>query len=329
MIAQLSNDYIRTRPAKVWTRLVSYGLEGRPVTTRGRYINPLVFAFHRAAASAPQLREIKKPIFILGSGRSGTTVLGLVLSMHRDVGFLNEPKALWHMINAHEDVIGNYSEGEARYRLGSVDATSFAVTTARRLYGAYLLLAGARRVVDKYPELVFRVDFVRSLFPDAKFVLLVRNGWDTALSIQQWSRVHRKEVNGTVHDWWGVNRKKWKLMCKELVPSEPLLASAAREIEILTSEADMGAVEWILTMNEGLRVARRYPDDVKLLRLEDLLQKPRDFLADVATFCELAPDEVLLAYSARTLRPGQRYSPYPMASSIQPSFEAVMRELNY
>jgi hypothetical protein len=41
------------------------------------------------------------------------------------------------------------------------------------MYGAYLALTGTTRVIDKYPELVFRVDFVRALFPEAKFLLIV------------------------------------------------------------------------------------------------------------------------------------------------------------
>ena len=46
MIAQLNSHYIKTRPTKALTRLVSYAFfEGRPATTKGRWINPLVFSF--------------------------------------------------------------------------------------------------------------------------------------------------------------------------------------------------------------------------------------------------------------------------------------------
>ncbi len=99
MPAQLDSLYIRTRPTKAVSRLISYALfEGRPLTTRGRWINPLVFALSGTLKTLPQIKKVKKPIFIIGMGRSGTTILGVVMSMHRDVGFLNEPKALWHSI---------------------------------------------------------------------------------------------------------------------------------------------------------------------------------------------------------------------------------------
>jgi hypothetical protein len=309
--------------------LVSYALEGRPLTTRGRSINPLVFAFHGVAAKLPQLRAVTKPIFILGSGRSGTTILGVVLSMHRDVGFLNEPKALWHVIEPHEDVVGNYTKAHARYRFGAEDATPSMASAARRMYGAYLLLAGARRVVDKYPELVFRVGLVRKLFPDARFLLLTRNGWDTAASIQQWSKAHGKRIDGEVHDWWGVNRRKWRLMCAELVPSEPLLAPWAARIEALGSELDMAAVEWIVTMSEGIRAMQKFPDDVKLVRLEDLQREPRRVLTEAAAFCELEHDDVFLEFGARTLRAGRPSARFCMDPAIRCAFDTVMSQLGY
>ncbi len=177
MIAQLDPLYIQMRPWKLWSRLVSYCLfEGRPLTTRGRWVNPLVFSLFAIEKRLPQIKRVEKPVFILGTGRSGTTILGMVLSMHREVGFLNEPKALWHAIHPGEDLIGSYALGAANYRLAADEATPKRILYAHRLFGAYLATSLARRVVDKYPELIFRVPFVKAIFPDAKFLFLVRNG---------------------------------------------------------------------------------------------------------------------------------------------------------
>jgi hypothetical protein len=176
MIAQLDKDYIYTRPFKTITRLTSYSLyEGRPATTKGRWINPFVFAQLKIFSQLPQLKKVVSPIFILGTGRSGSTVLGILLSMHKDVGFLNEPKAMWHLIYPFEDVIGSYSLGSASYRLMADDAADEQCRVGHRIYGAYLAATGSKRVVDKYPELIFRVPFVKRIFPDAKFIFLVRN----------------------------------------------------------------------------------------------------------------------------------------------------------
>ena len=96
MVAQIDSNFIRLSWKKAYTRYLSYAFyEGRPLTTKGRWINPLIFFLYRVQQYSPFVRKVKQPIFILGTGRSGTTILGVTLAMHRAVGFLNEPKALW------------------------------------------------------------------------------------------------------------------------------------------------------------------------------------------------------------------------------------------
>ena len=244
MIAQINPLYIKTRPTKVLTRLMSYAFfEGRPVTTKGRWINPLVFSIlKRVAANNSKYKPVKKPIFILGTGRSGTTILGIVLSMHRDVGYLNEPKAMWHLIHPHEDIIGNYSQNHAKYRLTAEDATDDMRQCATQMFGAYLTTTRSERLVDKYPELIFRTDFVRALFPDARFVFLVRNGWDTCHSIATWSKRLGVHINGEKHDWWGVEDRKWHLLVEQLVKTDPALSEIANEVKHFERHLDRAAV---------------------------------------------------------------------------------------
>jgi hypothetical protein len=330
MIAQLDPLYIRTRPWKLWTRLVSYALfEGRPLTTRGRWINPLLFAQFAVGKRLPAVRRVEKPVFILGTGRSGTTVLGVVLSLHRDVGFLNEPKALWHAIHPGEDLIGSYSRGPARYRMGRADADQEVVRSAHRLFGAYLALAGARRVVDKYPEMIFRVPFVKAIFPDARFLFLVRNGWDTCHSIEGWSQRLGKQARSEIHDWWGANRRKWDLLLEQIVPEHPDLLTHRDAMRGWTRQADMAAVEWIVTMREGRRVMREYPGDVMQVTYEALCRDPRPAMEQIGEFAGLERDETLLRYAESVLRPARPRSPVALAPVIERTFLDTMRELGY
>ena len=231
MIAQLDNHYLQIRPWKVYSRLISYALfEGRPATTKGRWINPIVFAHLRVEQAIPTLKKVIKPLFIVGTGRSGSTVLGIILSMHRDVGFLNEPKALWHSVFKDEDVIGSYSRRPARYRLLGEDVTPIIIRNAERLFGAYLAITNSRRIVDKYPEIVFRIPFVKNIFPDAKFIFLVRDGWDTCKSIMDWSISKGSQLSSKREDWWGVNNRKWRLMVEELVETAPYFSRIKNKI---------------------------------------------------------------------------------------------------
>jgi hypothetical protein len=304
--------------------------EGRPLTTRGRWINPIVFGHFAIEKRLPQLKPVDRPVFILGTGRSGTTVLGMVLSMHREVGFLNEPKALWHAVHAGEDLIGNYCNDEARYRLGAEDAIAEVRRNAHRLFGAYLASTFSRRLVNKYPELIFRVPFVQAIFPDAKFICVVRNGWDTIQSIEEWQgwvRQHRADAS---HDWWGHNRRKWRLLVEQVLPEHPDLAPLAASMRDWTSHSAMAAVEWIVTMREGLSLLRQYPDVVLRVDYERLCVEPRQVLETIAGFLGLAPDDdAFLQYGVQTLRPVKPRPPCPIPDVLNDSFNQIMRLLGY
>jgi len=330
MIAQLDLDYVRTRPGKALTRLTGYALfEGRPATTKGRWFNPVVFGWLGLWRRLPALGPVDRPVFIVGTGRSGTTALGVVLSMHPEIGFLNEPKAVWHLLHGGEDLIGSYTSAPARYRLEASDATAGVRQDAQRMFGAFLRLTGARRLLDKYPELLFRIPFVRAIFPDARFLLLVRNGWDTCRSIEAWSEREGEERDGVTHDWWGVGRRKW-LLLQELVRAEPLLVAQAAELAQLTDHRQMAAVEWVVAMQEGLRQEAADPARVLRVRYEDLAAPdPIPALQTVLRFCELPDDGRLFDYARRTLVPARSAEPLPLGRAISPAFQHTMAALGY
>ncbi len=330
MIAQLDRDYIRTRPTKALTRLTGYALfEGRPATTKGQWFNPAVFGLLDLWRRLPALGPVDRPVFIVGTGRSGTTALGVVLSMHPEVGFLNEPKALWHRVHPGEDLIGSYSRGPAHYRLGAEEVTEQVRRDAHRMFGAYLGLTGARRLIDKYPELLFRIPFVRAIFPDARFLLLVRNGWDTCRSIEEWSRRLGGDRDGVSHDWWGVDRRKWRLL-QELVATEPLLAAHAEELARVTDHREMAAVEWVVAMQEGRRQLAADPARVLRVRYEDLASAdPVPALREVLRFCELPEDARLFDYARRVLLPARSAPPVALGPALAPAFRQTLAALGY
>ncbi len=330
MVAQLDNLYIKTRPTKALSRLISYAIfEGRPLTTKGQWINPLIFKFFAIAQGLPQLKKVEKPIFIIGTGRSGTTILGVVLSLHKQVGFLNEPKALWHAIYPKEDLIGSYSQGDTRYRLETGDANDLATHTAHRLFGTYLTAVASSRLVDKYPELIFRVPFVRQIFPDAKFIFLVRNGWDTCLSIDGWSKRLGSNVKDDTHDWWGLNNRKWHLLIEQIAANNLALQNNIVAIKGYSNHIDMATVEWILTMQEGLKLMEQFSECVYLLKYEELVARPKNVLEKLLDFCELPHDDKMFDYASKTFTSRQNNQVFALPSEITPLFEQTMTALGY
>lgn len=330
MIAQLDKDYIKTRPTKTISRLISYGIfEGRPLTTSGRWINKIVFANLWLLKKLPQIKKVKQPIFIVGTGRSGTTILGLLLSIHPKLGYLNEPKAMWNSIFPMEDIIGSYASKPGNYRLSEKDATVETIKNAHKIFAGYLSSICTSRVVDKYPELIFRIPFVKKIFPDAKFIFLQRNPWDTCNSIDSWSKRKGVTEKGDVEDWWGVNDQKWKIMVSELIAEDPLLSADKLEISNFTDHKSRALVEWYLVMQEGLKMLKLYKDDILSVKYEDLVDNSDVQLQRIINFCNLHSDFKTLDYAKKIISPAQPTKEFSVPKSLRSPLLEIMKELGY
>ncbi|MBV1867940.1 MAG: sulfotransferase [Marinosulfonomonas sp.] len=326
MIAQIDAKFAKARPSKIWSRLLGYALfEGRPLTTRGRWINPLVFAGFRLWAALPFRDDPKQPIFILGVGRSGTTILGKILALHRDVGYLNEPKALWHSALGNDDLIGSYTALQGRYRLSPADLSKRGLRCLRRGYLAFLWMAGCRRVVDKYPELLFRSELLDGVFPDAHKIVLVRNGADICRSIERWSQTH----GDASADWWGLNDRKWTTLLNELILPDPQFADILPVFRNMTRHIDRAAIEWIVSMQEALRLKDSGTPNLYFIRYEDMLADPANVLSHLFDVCNLPQDPVALEYACDVLHQRAAGPATNLHPDIQPLFDATMRQLDY
>jgi hypothetical protein len=302
MVAQIDSIYRQAGIGRTARRLVSYVLfEGRPLTTQGRWWNPFVFTWLRTLAGVPGRGEVRRPVFITGLGRSGTTILGLLLSLNREVGFLNEPKAMWQVLDPRQDINGNYSTHSGRFRLHADDVDEKLRQRANRLYARYLRCVGARRVVDKYPELIFRLDYVQRIFPDALFIFIARNGCDAVHSVAQWSMREGVTRRGAREDWWGSNDCKWTYFREQLLHGDSRYAAVSR---IATPELDhvnRAALEWIVTMNEGMDHLDARSDAVVRVSYEDLTEAPVEIVRDLQRRCGLQVDPAVERYAQRAL----------------------------
>ncbi|MGA9533381.1 MAG: sulfotransferase, partial [Anaerolineales bacterium] len=318
--------YLRLAPMALWRRMVSHTLlEGRPLTTRGRWANPLILAQLRSATKIVPPRPVHQPIFILGSGRSGTTILGDLLGSHRQAAFLNEPKALWYVANPQDDVIGTYTTDRGCYRLTESQADGEIRRRIHSLYRYALGLCMASRIVDKYPEMIYRTDFLRALFTDPKFVIIVRNGWDTIRSIQDWSLRHRVDRDKGREDWWGANQRKWRLLKQEIVSQDPPLAGALAEAGERLSDESMAAVEWVSVMREASRL-RANGVPLQVVYYEKLTSQPAAVLSEICDHADLPDDPGLYEYARRAIRSRRRRSKPALPAALAALVDRTMEE---
>ncbi len=280
----------------------------------------MVFRNLRTAARRTGER-VDRPVFIVGMGRSGTTLLGQVLAAHPAIGFLNEPKAMWHCIRPDEDVIGSYAPiGTGRLYLDAGDAAPAVVERAHALFARYLRMSRSRRVVDKYPELIFRTGFVRAIFPDARFLIAIRSPGRVLPSVATWSDSHERDGA----NWWGLRDRKWEAIWREAVAGrEDNGDIAALDLGGETDDRVRAAVEWLVTARAGLELARRDPLSM-VVRYEDLVLHPRSTVARILGFCGLPGSPRTERYAEAVARPGSARGAQPEAASGLPGPIEVM-----
>lgn len=301
MIAQLNKEYILANPSKVFPRLLSYFFyEGRPATTKGRWFNPVTLLSLRSAAKTTAISKSENPVFITGTGRSGSTMLGLVLSIHPDVGFLNEPKALWHHANPNDDIIGSYSNGPADYIMKSAHALPEISNRVKAMYSSFLNRSGSSRIVDKFPEMIFRIEYLNTIFKNSKYIFLYRNPWETISSTALWSEKNAHTERS--ENWWGKNERKWKLLLEQVVPFDSSLAHHADLISELTSQHDKAAVEWVATMNYGIKMMQKFPDRILPVKYEHLCHNPIKVLSDICAFTDLDENASFLDFGKQVIQ---------------------------
>lgn len=111
-------------------------------------------------------RRIREPILIVGSPRSGTTMLGNLLSLHPDVAYWEEPRSIWCLGHAWRD----------HDRLVASDLTPGIASGIDHRFARFLEATGRSRFAEKTPSNTLRLPFIQALYPDARIIHLVRDG---------------------------------------------------------------------------------------------------------------------------------------------------------
>lgn len=218
-------------------------------------------------------------VFVVGAGRSGTTLLRSMLDSHPEVAIPGESHFVATMarLRWRYDRPGHFAldrfladvAGHERFQrwdaheavLASVRRTAphDLADATRATYAAYAREQGARRYMDKTPDYVARMDLIAGLLPEARFVHLIRDGRAVAASL--------------LAQPWG--------------PDDPVVA----------------ARHWVSRVRKGRNSARRLgPDRVMEVRYEALVDDPETALRDICAFAELDFDPTVLDHRGGATR---------------------------
>ncbi len=118
-------------------------------------------------------------LFIVGSPRSGTTITGKILDSHPGISTWFVPYFMWerYFRDRQDDIL---TESDAQPEI---------IKYIRRSFLFFKQRTGAKYVVDQSPRNSLRIPFIRAVFPEAKFIHVIRDPGDAVLSIRkEWQK---------------------------------------------------------------------------------------------------------------------------------------------
>jgi len=232
--------------------------------------------------AAPELKEsvpmshsavTEQPVFIVGCGRSGTTLMRLMLSAAGGLMIPPECDFLWRALrrfgatatlDAHEieqfvDLLARISSfpglelsiDQIRAELRTREAPRVGDCIAH-VYRMYATRERRARWGDKNPFYVLYLDEIRDLYPGVRVIHMIRDGRDVSVSYQ---RTRMRPYN-----------------------------------------TFMTAKRWVRCVHAGQDWGARHPDQYLEVRYEDLIEDPEGQLRRVAPFVGEPYSDAMLGY---------------------------------
>ena len=232
------------------------------------------------------IEHLIRPIFIVGSPRSGTTLLRFMLSSHPNIyipeetGFipyLRKPEQLSAPLSQVEveQLLQRISQLNYLWRDIVLDIRAFYQNLAEptltnildALFRQMIAEHQASRWGDKTPLYVRHIPLIAQIFPEAQFIHVIRDGRDATLSAQ----------------------KKWGLSKFWYMDNYYLLRN------------------WVANVSAGLRDGKKFSEDQYLeVHYEQLVREPQRMLREICELLKETYDPAMLEHSqlAQQVGPG-------------------------
>lgn len=237
------------------------------------------------------------PVSIIGAPRSGTNMLRDVLTSFPELGTwpCDEINYIWRHCNRA------YPTDALPPQLARPKVKAFIRRAFERLAGKQQL----RVVVEKTCANCLRVDFVRAVIPEARFIHIVRDGRDAALSaVKRWKApsdfgyilAKARYVPLTDVPYYAL-RFVWNRLYRLLSPKKRLrfwgpvfegLPQALQQNSLLVC----AALQWQACARSASEALARMPEDrVHTVRYEQFVQEPAERLAPILHSAGIQADE--------------------------------------
>lgn len=280
--------------------------------------------------------ESIKPIIIIGAARSGTTLLGEILSQHSKLAYWLEPKYIWRFGNpGKKDDIR--TPGECTPKVENYIKSRF-----RR----YVIKDNKERLLEKTPSNCFRIEFINEIFPDAQFIHLVRDGRCVAVSAEKkWTttpdptafkrRFIKMEIPFSEWPFYGVAILR-DVFGRIFFPGKGYIWGphfpGIREYRKQNGILKTCVEQWRQSVISALKQFRNIPNErIKTVYYEDLCRNPGKIISDILDFAGLKTESILEYADQRIKFRENEYSEGEIEKMdrIEPLIEDELKILGY
>lgn len=243
--------------------------------------------------------KVQQPIFIVGCGRSGTTLLFDILSAHPGLarttgypdgedheGWIKYGRCVMAGIgNIHHSKYGNGINGQQFcLHMTKSDVTEEMVAGMHSYYWRDVLKKNRKvRVINKQPHLSNKLDYVLSIFPDAKILHITR---DCEPMVASWLAVMDDHPSLVIY--WP---REEQYPCLWLMPKSEDAVALERIRRHPAFYPGGGAelfIDYWNKVNQGISQQMIGRESQLLsIRYEDLVSQPQKILDKIVQFCEL------------------------------------------
>lgn len=250
--------------------------------------------------------------FLIGSPRSGTTILSQILDLHPDIAQWYEPYFIWnfHLATKTTDI---HESCEVTPQIRKFILKEFSIFRNK---------SQKKIVLDKSPEHSFHIPFNNEIFPEAKWIHLLRDGRDVVLSIhKEWHKrariVQQKDFAAFFNLAFQMLsrqpfiRYKWKALYFELKKTKTLNPKRMlnkskwqgkpgwgprfqgwRDVLGNSTILEFNCYQWLQSINKIYEDITILPGkNILEIRYENLITNPRSTLAKIFQFLELEMPE--------------------------------------
>jgi len=255
-------------------------------------------------------KYIFTPIFIIGCGRSGTTILGETLSKHSEIKYLNERRDLWHKSYPQFNIWNQDTKNPLLFA-SNKDINNTKSSLLKKLFFREQVIGKSSVLLEKLPINNFRLDFLNSTFPNAKYIYLRRNGLEVSSSIEK-----------------QINKRNWFSGEKE-----SLLKKYSEKMNFKTeveTNFEKGMWEWKLSIDESNAFFNKL-DNNKFIHLsyQDFIDNTYKELKSIFDFMNLQySEEFLISISKDINRKNPSLSRIPNDNSEQIGGDILKQSIN-